>query len=116
MELHEYPDKIAKIQTDLHHLDIEISALVDDVKLIELEIDKQISFNADFKNEAQRKTARKELLDEHSEYWEVCESLKKLKFSREELSIELIKFQGEFSVKKLLKREFVAKLEMVGAN
>ncbi|NJL10252.1 MAG: hypothetical protein HC908_08985 [Calothrix sp. SM1_7_51] len=116
MELHEYPGSIAKTQTELHHLETEITELVEDTKLIELEIDKQISFNTEYKNETQRKTARKDLLDKHSDYWEFIECLKRLKSKREELSIELVRLQGEFSVKKLLKREFVAKLEMVGAN
>jgi hypothetical protein len=112
MELFEYPKKIAEVQTEIHKFDVEINSLQKNIKLVELEVDTEVSFDATLTNESKRKFRRNFLLDAHPHYWEYAETLEKLKNRREIVIISLCKLQSEFSVAKLEYREKIAKLEM----
>lgn len=116
MNLREYPTKIAQVMMEVHALDMQVNTLQENLKLIELEVDTKIAFDLVLKNDAQRKTRRKALLDDHPNYWECAEELRKIKNTRECASINLCKLQNEFSVMKLEYRERISKLELQLAN
>ena len=119
MNLNEYPQAIAKLQTQTTNFDLAIDQTQTVLKQIESEIDSAmpaagvaIAFDTTLKNDAQRKAKRSELLDEHPNYWEQQEILAQAKAKREAVFIELCLRRNEFSVLKLERREAIARLEL----
>jgi hypothetical protein len=119
MNLNEYPQAIAKLQTQATNFDLAIDQTQTVLKQIESEIDSAmpaagvaIAFDTTLKNDAQRKAKRSELLDEHPNYWEQQEILAQAKAKREAVFIELCLRRNEFSVLKLERREAIARLEL----
>jgi len=112
MNLNEYPQAIAKLQTQTTNFDLAIDQTQTVLKQIESEIDSTIAFDTTLKNDAQRKAKRSELLDEHPNYWEQQEILAQAKAKREAVFIELCLRRNEFSVLKLERREAIARLEL----
>lgn len=112
MNLNEYPQAIAKLQTQLCNLDFAVEQAQATLKQIEAEIDSNIAFDKELRNDSQRKAARITMLDNHSNYWEQQEILSQVKAKREQVYIELGLRRNEFSVLKLERREAIARLEL----
>jgi len=112
MNLKEYPGAIAKLQIEVLDFDLLIEQTHSIVKEIEAEVDTEIAFDTNLRNDAQRKAKRQQLLDEHSNYWEKQETLTQYRRKRELIFIELCQYQNEFSVLKLERREAIARLEL----
>jgi len=115
MNLNEYPKAIAKLQTQLFDLDLRVEQTQTMLKQIESEIDLNIAFDKELRNDAQRKAAKQQQLDEHLHYWEQQEILNQTRAKREQVYIELGLRRNEFSVLKLERREAIAKLELASS-
>lgn len=116
MKLADYPQIIANLEIRTIQLDSNITNLETAIKDIEAEIDEAIAFSGEYKNDAQRKSARIKLLKEHPQYWEKTEELKNFKVERDMENVELCRIRAEFSIMKLEKREAIAKLELKAAT
>lgn len=81
---------------------------------LEAEIDSCIAFG-EFKNDAQRKAAKSQLLKENNFYDQRCSQLQVLtdKYAHEEIALNLIK--NNFTVAKLEARERIAKMETLAS-
>ena len=112
MNLNEYPKAIAKLQAQLFNLDLTVEQIQTTLKQIESEIDLNIAFNKELRNDSQRKAARQQQLDEHPNYWEQQEILGETRAKREQVHIELGLRRNEFSVLKLERREAIALIEL----
>ncbi|NJN13187.1 MAG: hypothetical protein HC815_36815 [Richelia sp. RM1_1_1] len=116
MNLNEYPQLIAKLQTQLFNLDFAVEQAQTTLKQIEAEIDSNIAFDKELRNDSQRKAARITMLDDHPNYWEQQEILSQIRAKREQVYIELGLRRNEFSVLKLERREAIARLELQAAS
>jgi hypothetical protein len=116
MNLNEYPQAIALTETELYTVTVSIDRTRKSITRIELEIDTQIAFNCELKNDAQRKAKRAAMLDQHTQHWEYTEFLEEMKSKEQAVLIELHRLRGEFSVLKLAKREEIARLELQANN
>lgn len=116
MNLNEYPSAIAKLQAQLFSLELAIEETQATLKQIEAEIDLNIAFDKELRNDSQRKAARQQQLEEHLHYWEQQEILGQTRAKRETVLIELGLRKNEFSVLKLEKREAIARLELQAAS
>jgi hypothetical protein len=112
MDFRAYPEAIAALSRDVLSIELQVEQMAAFVKSVEAEADLQVSFDSDLKNDNQRKAKKKQILDEHSQYWEYSECLKSYKFDREVKLIELELRKNEFSILKLEKREFIARCEI----
>ena len=114
MNLSTFPHSIATASYELLALSAKLrnarSAILD----IESEIDSAIAFG-EFKNDAQRKAAKSQLLKEHSLYDLSCDQLQELSdlYSHAEIKLNLVK--NNFAVGKLEARERIAKMESLAA-
>ena len=116
MHLSQYPQAIANLQSQLFDLELQLEQTQAMLKQIESEIDLNIAFNKELRNDSQRKAAKQQQLDEHLHYWEQQEILSQTKAKREQVHIELGLRRNEFSVIKLERREAIAKLELQAAS
>jgi DNA-binding sugar fermentation-stimulating protein len=109
MLLNQYPTAIAQASHTANELDCEIAETRTAIADIELEIDQEIAFG-DFKNDAQRKTARLVNLAGHQRYLVLQSRLNNLLTSRAAAAVELEKLRNAFSVAKLETRFQIAQL------
>ncbi|MHC5755444.1 MAG: hypothetical protein ACYTXF_33345 [Nostoc sp.] len=112
LQFNQYPSAIAKMQLQIHELDIQIERLCKIIKQIESQVDSIIAFDKTLYNDAQRKAKRQQLLQEHISHWEFQENVSDLRANREIKNIDLGRLRDEFSVMKLEKRETIARLEL----
>ncbi|NJL11251.1 MAG: hypothetical protein HC908_16805, partial [Calothrix sp. SM1_7_51] len=63
--------------------------------------ERQAAFDAELKNEQQRKSRKQQLLETDSQYQKLKEYLGKIKLRRAQLEIDLERARNEFSIKKL---------------
>jgi hypothetical protein len=115
MKLSEYPEVIARLQYQILDLDQLIISLAESVKIFEAEIDKQIAFDSNLKNDAQRKARRIELQQTDGDYYTASRQLLETKSKRDLLQIQLELVKNQFSVLKLEKREAIARAEAMAA-
>lgn len=116
MQLHEYPQAIALCEADLYTITVSIERTRKSISQIEVEIDTQIAFDCELKNDAQRKAKKAAMLDQHTEHWEYKEFLENARSKEQTIITKLHLLRGEFSVLKLTKREEIARLELQAAN
>jgi hypothetical protein len=112
MKLREYPNAIANLEIEIHRINLEVSILQNNLRLIEYDIDQQIAFDTSLTNDAKRKSMRVALLEMHPEYVGYEIKLQGLKSQHQYAWIDLEKLRGEFSVSKLETRERIARLEI----
>lgn len=112
MKLSGYPQAIAELQRQILDFDQSLIALSESVKIFEAEIDKVIAFDANLKNDAQRKARRIELQQTDGDFYQASTMLKQTKEKRDLLAIDLELLRNSFALAKLEKREAIAQLEL----
>jgi hypothetical protein len=111
MKLIEYPVAIAEKQRQLLQTDQHIRRLQDILNRLTAEIDTEIAFDVELKNDAQRKAKRLELMSS-SDYRRAVTNLQIAQDNRAEIEIDLSLLRNQFSVLKLELREAIATREL----
>jgi chromosome segregation ATPase len=111
MHLKQYPNTIAAKQTELLELRQRISQVKDEIAERESQIDQVIAFDADLKNDTQRKAKRSERVRTDAELIDLAQQLAELDYQREKAEIELTLLLNKFSIAKLEKRQTIAQME-----
>lgn len=114
MQLSNFPHAIATASYKLLALGTKIRNIRSAILDIESEIDNAIAFS-EFRNEAQRKAGKAQMLKENESYTEFATRLQELtdEYSRAEVEMNLIK--NNFAIAKLEARERIAKMEALVA-
>ena len=110
LTLAEFPDAIAEFERRLNLQNRQISTLLAAIVEIEGEVDGKIAFDANLKNDAQRKAKRTELLAE-SFYQKCLADCEEAQDRRREVEIDLERLQNLFTIAKLQMRHETAQLE-----
>lgn len=116
MNLADYPIAISNIQKKLLKLEKNIRKLEEFLASAYSAIDREIAFNSELKNEAQRKAKRQELIAGSTEIVTSGIDLQNLKDKQASLEIDLQLLRNQFSILKLEKREAIALLEVQAAS
>lgn len=114
MNLSTFPHAIATASYELLALGTKIRNIRSAIADIESEVDSAIAFG-DFKNDAQRKAGKAQMLKDHESYSAFSDQLQSLtdEYSRAEINLNLIK--NNFAIGKLEARERIAKMESLAA-
>lgn len=114
MNLSTFPHAIATASYELLALGTKIRNVRSAILDIESETDNAIAFG-EFKNDAQRKAAKAQLLKESDLYSDLSENLQSLsdQYSHAEIKLNLVK--NNFTIGKLEARERIAKMESLAA-
>ena len=110
LTLPEFPNAIAEFERRLNLQNRQISTLLAAIVEIEGEVDGKIAFDANLKNDAQRKAKRTELLAE-SFYQKCLADCEEAQDRRREVEIELERLHNLFTIAKLQMRHATAQLE-----
>jgi hypothetical protein len=111
-KLQQFPEAIADLQRRILRADQQIRQLSESVAIFSAAIDREIAFDPDLKNDAQRRARRSELMESDGDYIEAANALKSAQDQREMLLIELQLLHNQFAVLKLGMREAIALKEM----
>lgn len=111
MKLIDYPSAIAHQQRSLLREEQHVRRLQEVLNRITAEVDTQIAFDGDLRNDAQRKAKRVELM-KSSEYQRAVANLLMAQDRRAEIEIDLNLLRNQFSVMKLEIREAIAAREL----
>ena len=116
MKLIDYPAAIAQQQRSLLREEQHVRRLQEVVNRLIAEIDMQIAFDTELKNDAQRKAKRIKLM-KAPEYQTAFINLQMAHDRRSEIEIDLNLLRNQLSVMKLEMREAIAirELQMVDA-
>ncbi|MCA6509717.1 MAG: hypothetical protein IM596_07910 [Pseudanabaena sp. M051S1SP2A07QC] len=109
-----FPQEIATLSYEVVNIGTKIRDLRSAIADIEAEIDSAITFG-DFKNDAQRKAAKAQMLKEHDSFGELSKELQSLAEVQAMTEINLALIKNRFSIAKLEARERIAKLESLAA-
>lgn len=112
--LNKLPQAIADQSYKQLALDAEIRTVREAIALHESEIDTTIAFG-EFKNDAQRKAAKMQMMTENESLQASLRALQLLIERRDKGAIELNLLRDRFSIAKLEARERIAKLESLTA-
>jgi hypothetical protein len=111
-QLQQFPEAIADLQRRILKADQQIRQLSESVAIFSAAIDREIAFDPNLKNDAQRRARRSELMESDGDYIEAANALKAAQDQREMLLIELQLLHNQFAVLKLGMREAIALKEM----
>jgi hypothetical protein len=111
-QLQQFPEAIADLQHRILRADQQIRQLSESVAIFSAAIDREIAFDPNLKNDAQRRARRSELMESDGDYIEAANALKSEQDKREMLLIELQLLHNQFAVLKLGMREAIALKEM----
>jgi len=111
MKLFDYPTAIAQQQRQLLQTEQYIRRLQDILNHLTAAIDTSIAFDPDFKNEAQRKARRVEMMAS-AEYRKALGNLLIAQDKRTEIEIDLNLLRNQLSVLKLEMRETITNREL----
>jgi hypothetical protein len=111
-QLQQFPEAIADLQHRILRADQQIRQLSESVAIFGAAIDREIAFDPNLKNDAQRRARRSELMESDGDYIEAANALKSEQDKREMLLIELQLLHNQFAVLKLGMREAIALKEM----
>lgn len=109
-DLADYPHEIAKLRSAIARLDNQITDLSTQLETIEAEIDACVAFDADLKNDQQRRAKRAQLKADHPTHTDLTANLRHIEQERLKLDIKLNLTRDLFSVAKLQKRHEIATL------
>jgi len=107
MDLQDFPDAIADSQRHLLLLRQTADEMQAEVDRLNQQIDYEIAFDTDLKNDAQRKARRIELMNSTS-YLEALANLKTAKHQSALASIETDRLLNRFAIAKIQAREAIA--------
>jgi hypothetical protein len=110
MELTEFPQAIAHLQTEHLKAEQAVRHWQSQVDRVIGEIESTIAFEKSLTNEAQRKAMRLELMQQ-TEVQTAMETLQLAQDQKTERAIQLELLRNQFSVAKLAERRHVAELE-----
>ena len=113
-DLHEIPQTIAQIQRQALVQEGEIRYLKATLTTFDREIEGTIAFDAELKNESQRKAKKAELQSEE-DYQALSIKLQRAQDGLIELQIELELLRSQLSILKLEMRGAIARLEAEAA-
>lgn len=111
MQLKQYPNAIATQQTELLELRQTISQVKEAIADREIKIDWAIAFDAELKNETQRKVKRTELVRADLELGHLQDRLAELDYEQAKAEINLNLLLNQFSIAKLERRRTIAQME-----
>lgn len=111
MKLVDYPAAIAEKERQLLRAEQHLRRLQDIVNRLTAEIDTEIAFDNELRNDAQRKAKRLELMGA-AEYRKAWTNLQIAQDDRAELEIDLNLLRNQFSVFRLQLRERIADREL----
>jgi hypothetical protein len=116
MRLIDYPNAIAQQQRSLLREEQHVRRLQEVVNRLTAEVDAQIAFDTELRNDAQRKARRIELM-RSPDYQRAITNLLTAQDRHAEIEIDLNLLRNQFSVLKLEMREAIAtrELQMVDA-
>jgi len=109
MNMSQYPAAIAQAAQTVNDLDSQIQAVQLNIHRLEASIDKQIAFDAELKNESQRKARRFELLEVNLEYQHALNTVMRLTNQKANAVANLEYLRNQFSVAKLEARLAIAR-------
>jgi hypothetical protein len=110
MELTEFPQAIADLQTEHLKAEQTVRHWQSQVDRVIGEIESTIAFEKSLTNEAQRKAMRLELMQQ-TEVQTAMETLQLAQDQKTERAIQLELLRNQFSVAKLAERRAIAQLE-----
>lgn len=111
VKLNHYPDAIASLQRQLLAQDQKIRRLAQAVEQLTIEIDHQIAFDAELRNDTQRKAKRNQAM--HSDgYLALSQELHAAQDEKQQILIELELTRNKFTVIKLQMRDAIAIKEL----
>ena len=108
MELNHYPGAIAQAAQRVNELDSEIMAVQQLLDRVEGNADSRSAFDADLKNDLQRKARRFEVLLTDREYQTAINTLMRLTAEKANALAHLEYLRNQFSVAKLETRRAIA--------
>lgn len=111
MRLLDYPAAIAQKQRELLQVEQHIRRSQDILNRLTAEIDTNIAFDSELRNDAQRKAKRLELM-KSGEYRKAATQLQIVQDQHAEIEIDLTLLRNQFSVLKLELREAIASREL----
>ncbi|MBW4514509.1 MAG: hypothetical protein KME11_04730 [Timaviella obliquedivisa GSE-PSE-MK23-08B] len=111
MQLHEYPRAIATQQLAVLTAEKFVRNHQEEVNRLTAKIDTEIAFNEVLKNDTQRKTVRKTMMDEQG-YREAAECLQAAEDKLKEMTIDLQLLINQFSIAKMIERRAIAEIEL----
>ncbi|MBE9127902.1 MULTISPECIES: hypothetical protein [unclassified Coleofasciculus] len=109
MNLSQYPAAIAQATQAVNELDAQMRAVQLTIERLEASVDKQVAFESDLKNDAQRKARRFELLEVNLEYQHAFNTLMRLTVQKANALAHLDYMRNQFSVAKLEARLAIAR-------
>jgi hypothetical protein len=112
MHLFDYPMAIAKLERQSASLQQQAKTTKGAIAQIEAEIEAEIAFNPELKNDTQRKAKRTELMRQNDLLNELNTCLKQYEGELTETEIELSLRRNQFSVAKLERRAAIAQMEL----
>lgn len=113
MDLQHYPSAIAEAAGALNELDAQIKAVKDHIERIEINVEYEVAFDSQLKNDAQRKAKAKSLILSHPDYEASQGQLDHLNRERTSAVTYLELLRNQFAVAKLTKREAIARMEVI---
>lgn len=106
------PEQISSIMRALLDVDLEIQDLkLTQILPFERKIDREIAFDIDLKNEAQRRARRCEL-EENSAYVEMLEHIARLESQKKILAIDVELLRMQFSRWKIEQKYMIASMAL----
>ncbi len=111
MHLKQYPNAIAEKQTELLELRQTIRQVKEAIAGRETDIDREIAFNQDLKNDGQRKAKRAELVRTDLDLLALMQRLDDLDDQQQQAEIDLTLLLNKFAIAKLEKRQTIAQME-----
>lgn len=112
MKFSEYPGVIAGFEREVLRLSQQLRKVQETVNALVNEAERSIAFDADLKNEAQRKAKRLELLGLDERYLSATQMVVQLSDRKAEVEIDLAFYRARFSVLKLEVRDRIAQAEL----
>lgn len=112
MQLNDYPKAIARAQCQILKLDQQIRTLNQSAAVFLAVIERDVAFDINLRNDAQRRAKRMELMETRLDYVEASLALKYAQDKRTEKEIELLLLRNQLSLLKFDRREMIARLEL----
>ncbi len=112
MKFSEYPRAIAEVEKELLRLVRDLRRVQEAINNSVNQAERAIAFDAELKNDAQRKAKRLELLGADKRYGSAMAMAGRMGDRKAELEIDLGFYRAQFSVLKLQIRDRISQAEM----
>ena len=112
LDLRDYPELIAEKELALLRLDRQVNRDRSSLDLAVNEIERDVAFDENLKNDHQRRAKKHEMLTSQPWHEELTDRIDQTEAEIRRLTIELNLLRNQFSLEKLLLRERVALAEI----